>query len=78
MICSFSIADIKQKTGYLVESRQLKAKAKAILEAKGREHWITGLGIVWLNAIRTSIDVMGTELALRMPEHWWTAQIDAI
>jgi hypothetical protein len=78
MICSFSIADIKQKMGNLVESRRLRAKAEAILEAKGREHWITGLGTVWLNAIRTSIEVKGTELALKLPERWWAAQIDAI
>jgi hypothetical protein len=78
MICSFSIADIRQKMSNLVESRRLRAKAEAILEAKGREHWITGLGTVWLNAIRTSIEVRGTELALKLPERWWAAQIDAI
>lgn len=73
MICSYSIADIKQKMGDLVESRQLKAKAEAILEKKGRQHWVPGLGTIWLDAIWTSIEVTGTELALRTPERWWTA-----
>ncbi len=76
MICSFSIADLKQKMGDLVESRRLKTRAETILEAKGRAHWIVGLGTVWLDAIRTSIEATGTELALRIPERWWMAQIE--
>jgi hypothetical protein len=78
MICSFSIADIKQKMGDLVESRGLRVRAEAILEKKGRQHWVAGLGTIWLDAIRTSIEVTGTELAIRTPERWWTAQIDVI
>jgi hypothetical protein len=78
MICSFSIADIKQKVGNLEESRRLRVKAEAILENTDRQHWITGLGTIWLDAIRTSIEVTGRELALKTPERWWTAQIDAI
>jgi hypothetical protein len=78
MICSFSIADIKQKTGDLVESRGLRVRAEAILEKKDRQHWVAGLGTIWLDAIRTSIEVTGTELAIRTPERWWTAQIDVI
>jgi hypothetical protein len=78
MICSLSIADIKQKMGDLVESRRLRARAEAILEKEDRQHWITGLGTIWLDVIRVSIEVTDTEFALRMPEHWRTAQIDAI
>ena len=46
MICSFSIADIKQKVGNLEESRRLGVKAEAILENTDRQHYITGLGTI--------------------------------
>lgn len=74
MICSFSIADIKQKTGDFVESRRLRGKGEEIFEKKGRGHWITGLGTIWLDAIRTSIQATGTGLTPNIVGSWSTIE----
>jgi tetratricopeptide (TPR) repeat protein len=56
MICKYSIADIALKMGDVAESRQLRMEADAIFKNdEGRRHWATGLGTIWLDAVRNSI-----------------------